>query len=164
MKYRGMKFAAVLFVMAMMVAGSGRAWAQSDEDSTSLVEPDRTAVRLSARSNTIINGIRAELRGDFRADGAPVRLNAQLENLNLPVGTPVAFCVLHDGVKRLAGRGRVALIAGIRTAKIELSVNDGEFVPAVTAGDRLQARQTKVAPFNAPPTCASPLLISAAFQ
>lgn len=165
MRHAAMKFATLVFVTAMMLAGSGRLWAQASEDSTGTFTLSGTSVRLSARSSAIINGIRAELRGDYRADGTtPVRLNAQLENVNLPIGTPVAFCILQDGVKKLAGRGRVALVAGIRTAKIDLSVNDGEHVPFVKAGDTLQARQTKIAPFNLPPTCGSPLLIAAKFQ
>jgi len=72
--------------------------------------------------------------------------------------------VLHNGVQHLAGRGRVVLLAGIRTAKIELEATDGDRVPVVTAGDRLQARQKKIAPFNLPPTCGSPLLVSAQFH
>jgi len=129
-----------------------------------LMQPDATTIRLTARSTAIINGIRAELRGDYRATGAPIRLNAQLENVNLRIGTPVAFCVLHNGVQHLAGRGRVALVAGILTAKIELEATDGDRVPVVTAGDRLQTRQKKITPFNLPPTCGSPLLASAQFH
>jgi len=58
----------------------------------------------------------------------------------------------------------VVLLAGIRTAKIELEATDGDRVPVVMAGDRLQARQKKIAPFNLPPTCGSPLLVSAQFH
>jgi hypothetical protein len=165
MRHTAMKLATFVFVVAMMLAASGRLWAQETEDSAASFSPDSTSVRLSARNSAIINGIRAELRGDYRADGTtPVRLNAQLENVNLPIGTPVAFCILQDGVKKLAGRGKVALVAGIRTAKIDLAVTDGEHVPFVKAGDTLQARQTKIAPFNLPPSCGSPLLIGAKFQ
>lgn len=165
MRHTGLKLATLVFAMAMMLTGSSRMWAQDSEDSSGSFSADSTSIRLSARSSAIINGIRAELRGDYRADGAtPVRLNAQLENVNLPIGTPVAFCLLQNGVKHLAGRGKVALVAGIRTAKIDLAVNDGEHVPVVKAGDTLQARQTKIAPFNLPPTCGSPLLIGARFQ
>ena len=158
------KFTMFVLVMAMMLTASSHLWAQAEEDETSIVQPDATTVRLTARSTGIINGVRAELRGDYRAAGTPIRLNAQLENVNLRVGTPVAFCVLHNGVQHLAARGRVALVAGIRTAKIELESTDGDRVPVVTPGDRLQARQKKIAPFNLPPTCGSPLLVSAQFH
>ena len=164
MRTIGGKFATFVLGLAMMLTSSGSLWAQAEEDDTSLMQPDATTIRLTARSTAIINGIRAELRGDYRATGAPIRLNAQLENVNLRIGTPVAFCVLHNGVQHLAGRGRVALVAGILTAKIELEATDGDRVPLVMAGDKLQARQKKIAPFNLPPTCSSPLLVSAQFH
>lgn len=121
-------------------------------------------VRLSARKNKIINGIEAQLRGDYRANMNPVRLNADLENINIPVGTPVAFCLLQNGVKTLLGVGQVALVGGIPVASVELAANDGDTVPTVSAGDVLQARQRKVAPFKTNPTCGTGILIPAAFQ
>jgi hypothetical protein len=165
MKNAGIKFAGFVLVMAMMLAGSGRLWAQEDADAMSVAQPDSgSTIQLTARTTTVINGIRAELRGDYRAAATPIRLNSQLENLNLPIGTPVAFCLLQGTVKHMLGVGKVAIIGGVRTAKVELATSDGEHVPVVKVGDRLQARQTKVAPFNRPPTCGSPLLTSAAFQ
>ena len=168
MKNAGIKFAGFVLVMAMMLAGSGRLWAQddADADATAFAQPDAggSTIQLTARTTTVINGIRAELRGDYRAAASPIRLNSQLENLNLPIGTPVAFCLLQGTVKHMVGIGKVAIIGGVRTAKVELATSDGQHVPVVKAGDRLQARQTKVAPFNRPPSCASPLLTSAAFQ
>ena len=120
--------------------------------------------RLRARKNKIINGIEAQLRGDFRANPTPQRLNAELENINIPVGAKVAFCLLQNGVTSLIGVGQVALVGGIPTASVELATNDGDVVPSVDAGDVLQARQRKVAPFRANPTCGTALLVSAAFQ
>jgi len=140
---------AAALVLAIMASGSA-AWAQQ--------------TRLSARKNKIINGIEAQLRGDYRARANPIRLNADLENINVPVGTKVAFCLLQDGVKSLVGVGRVAMVGGIPTASVELAANDGDTVPTVSAGDVLQARQRKTAPFNANPTCGTALLVSAAFQ
>jgi hypothetical protein len=123
-------------------------------------------VRLSARKNKIINGIEAELRGDYRAkaNGSPIRLNSELDNINIPVGTPVAFCLLQNGVKTLLGVGQVTLVGGIPVAQVELSANDGDVVPTVSAGDVLQARQRKVAPFKTNPTCGTGMLVAAAFQ
>jgi hypothetical protein len=138
-------------ILALGIATSaGSAWGQQ--------------VRLSARQNKVINGVEAELRGDYRENGSPSRLNAELENVNIPVGTKVAFCMLQSGVKTLIGIGKVAMVAGRPTAEIELSANDGDTVPKVIAGDVLQARQKKAAPFKANPTCGSTLLLSAAFQ
>jgi hypothetical protein len=165
MKSKRLKFAGFVLVMAMMLAGSGSLWAQDDTDAMTDSQPDAKAqTRLTARVNTVINGIRSELRGDYRAAASPIRLNAELEQLNLPIGTPVAFCLLQGGVKHLAGVGRVHLKAGVRVAEIQLEATDGDRVPVVKAGDRLQAHQKKVAPFNTPATCGSPLLTSAAFQ
>ncbi len=140
---------AAVLVLAIMASAS-QMWAQQ--------------VRLSARKNKIINGIEAQLRGDFRANQNPVRLNAELENINIPVGTRVAFCLLQNGVKSLIGVGQVALVGGIPTASVELAVNDGDVVPNVNAGDVLQARQRKIAPFKTNPTCGTGLLVAAAFQ
>ena len=120
--------------------------------------------RLSARKNKVINGIEAELRGNYRENLAPARLDADLEDINVPLGTKVAFCVLQNGVRTLVGVGKVVLLGGAPTASIDLSVNDGDVVPNINPGDVLQARQRTVAPFNSNPTCSSPLMVSAAFQ
>lgn len=140
---------AALLCMAIMASAS-QVWAQQ--------------VRLSARKNKVINGIEAELRGDYRANSNPIRLNAELENINIPVGTPVAFCLLQDGVKTLIGVGKVALVGGVPRAEVELSANDGAVVPTVSAGDVMQARQRSKAPFKTNPTCGTGLLVAAAFQ
>ncbi len=140
---------AAVLVVAIMASASPM-WAQQ--------------VRLSARKNKVINGIEAELRGSYRERANPIRLNAELDNINIPVGTPVAFCMLQNGVKTLIGVGDVALIGGIPVAEVQLSANDGDTVPKVNAGDVLQARQRKAPPFKANPTCGTALLISAAFQ
>ena len=121
-------------------------------------------VRLRARQNKVINGFEAELRGDFRAAANPVRLNAELERINIPVGTRVAFCLVQNGVKSKIGVARVRVIGGVHVAEVELTANDGDAVPNVSAGDILQARQSKTAPFKTSPTCGSPLLVAAAFR
>jgi len=121
-------------------------------------------IRLRARENKVINGIEAELRGDFRAAANPIRLNAELDNINIPVGTRIAFCLVQNGVKTKIGVARVAVIAGVQVAEVELSANDGDAVPNVSAGDILQARQSKQAPFRTSPGCGAPLLVSAAFR
>ena len=120
--------------------------------------------RLRARENKVINGVEAELRGDFRSKGSPIRLNAELENINLPAGTKVAFCLLQNGTKSRIGVGQVHMEAGRPVAEIELEANDGDSVPTVAAGDVLQARQKKSAPFNANPGCGASLLVSAAYR
>lgn len=146
-----MRFATVAMLLALAVVGTAsQVWAQQ--------------VRLSARKNKVINGIEAQLRGDYRENTNPTRLNGDLENINIPVGTPVAFCLLQNGVKTLVGVGKIALVGGIPVATVDLAVTDGDTVPNVNAGDVLQTRQRTVAPFNPTPGCGAPLLISAAFQ
>lgn len=138
-------------VLVLTVMGSAsQMWAQQS--------------RLRARSNKVVNGIEAQLRGDYRERTSPIRLNAELENINVPAGTPVAFCLLKDGVKTLIGVGKVSVAGGVPTASLELEATDGDVVPVVEAGDVLQAHQRATKPFNPNPTCGSVLLLSAAFQ
>jgi hypothetical protein len=124
-------------------------------------------IQLGVRKNKVINGIEAQLRGDYReSSGTPLRLNGALENINLPLGTPVAFCVKNSVtlVKKKIGVGKVALVGGIRVASAELNINDGQAVPKVNIGDVLQARQNAVAPFNTNPGCGTHLLVAAPFN
>jgi hypothetical protein len=121
-------------------------------------------VEFKARQNKQINGFEAELRGDFRDRKGTDRLNSELEKINLPVGTPIAFCLVHNGASTLIGVANVFQSAGTLRAEIELETNDGDVVPTVEAGDLLQARQRTTAPFNPQPTCGAALLISAPFQ
>jgi hypothetical protein len=141
---------ATLAVLVILTVMSSGAWAQQ--------------TRLSARKNKVINGIEAQLRGDYREKSSPSRLNSELEDINIPVGTKVAFCLVQDGVKTLVGVGQVAMIGGIPTASFELNANDGDMVPNVNAGDVLQARQRTTAPFAKNPTCNSALMVSASFK
>jgi hypothetical protein len=146
-----LKYASLAMMLVMAVMGTtSQMWADQQ-------------TRLRARQNKVINGFETELRGDYREQNAPVRLNAELEKINLPVGTPVAFCLVQGGVKSLIGVGRVATVAGVPVAQIELEANDGDTVPSVAAGDVLQAHQRTTAPFNPNPTCGSVLLLSAPF-
>jgi len=144
---------AITVLLALTVLGPSQLWAQSLE--------------LGVHQNKIINGLQAELRGDYQQNnGVPNRLTAELDHIKIPVGTPIAFC-LQDSVtlvKTKLGVGKVRLLAGVPTATVELRTNDGQFVPRVTLGDKLQARQSAVAPFKTSPGCGSPLLISGKFQ
>lgn len=154
MRNARMRFSSLAVVIALgLVSGASLIWAQS-----------AAPTQLRVRKNAQINGIEAQLRGDFRANPNPIRLNSDLENINLPVGTPVAFCLVQGTTRTLIGVAPVATVGGILDATVELSARDGDTVPAVNAGDRLQARQSKTAPFNPNPNCSSPLLISGNFQ
>jgi hypothetical protein len=143
---------AMMSVMAVM-GTTTQVWADKQQQ-----------VELKARQNKQINGFEAELRGDYRERPGRDRLNAELEKINLPVGTPIAFCALHGGVSTLIGIGNVVKVGGVLRTEIELEAEDGDVIPKVIAGDLLQAHQRTAAPFNSTPTCGEVLLISAPFQ
>ena len=145
---------ALAALLALTALGSAnQIWAQSLE--------------LGVHKNKIINGIEAELRGDYQENnGVPSRLTAQLDHIKIPVGTPIAFCLVDSVtlVKTKLGVAKVRMLAGIPTAEVELRTSDGDFVPKVTVGDKLQARQSAVPPFKTSPSCGTPVLISGKFQ
>lgn len=153
MKQMSVRFAAIAALVLLGVGSISQAWAQDAKD-----------LRLAARKNVTINGFEAQLRGDYRESGTPTRLNAELEHINIPLGTKVAFCTVRNGVSTLVGVGTVRTVGGVLTASVELNVNDGEVVPNIDAGNLLQARQRSAAPFIKNPTCGSQLMISAPFQ
>jgi hypothetical protein len=146
------KFLALAMLSLMAVSGI-----------TAQVSADQQ-LRLRARQNKVINGFEAELRGDYREQSGPNRLDAGLEKINLPVGTAVAFCLVHDGVSTRIGVGHVRIEAGVPEASIELDATSGRSVPKVDKGDILQARQHSAAPFLTNPACGAQLLIAAPFQ
>ena len=148
------RFASLAIMSVMAVIGTaGLVYADNQQQ-----------LELRARQNKQINGFETELRGDYRERVGRDRLNAELEKINLPVGTPVAFCLVHNGVQSLIGVANVARVGGILEAEIELESQDGDAVPTVRAGNLLQARQRTTAPFNPSPTCGEVLLLSAPFQ
>jgi hypothetical protein len=147
-----MKLATLAILSVMAVLGTtNQVWADKG---------GQQQVELRARANKHINGFEAELRGDYRERPGRNRLNAELEQINLPVGTPVAFCLVQGGVSSLIGVGNVS--KAFRT-EIELEAEDGDVVPTVKAGNVLEAHQASKAPFSPNPTCSDALLISAPF-
>jgi hypothetical protein len=127
---------------------------------------DDDTTRLRAHGQAPINGIEAQLEGDFRRTLSPFRerLDAELKNIHLPLGTPVAFCLVTNAGTTRLHLGKVHLENGIKVAELDLDTNDGNSVPQVHAGARIQTHQKKMAPFNSNPTCGSPLLVGATFQ
>jgi hypothetical protein len=127
---------------------------------------DNDTIRLRAFGRAAINGIEAQLEGDWRRTLSPFRqrLDGELKNIHLPLNTPVAFCLVTSAGTQRLRVSRVHLEAGIKVAELDLDTNNGNVVPNVHAGDRIQTRQARNAPFNSNPTCGSPLLVSATFQ
>jgi hypothetical protein len=149
------RFASLAMMSVMAVLGTtNQMWADKGQQQ----------LELKARQNKQINGFEAELRGDYRERPGRDRLNAELEKINIPAGTPVAFCVLHNSAQTLIGVAKVAKAGGVLQVQIELEGEDGDAVPTVVAGDSLQAHQSSAAPFNPNPTCGDATLISASFQ
>src|SRR5512142_2521009 len=106
---------ALTALLVLTALGSSQLWAQSLE--------------LGVHKNKIINGFEAELRGDYQENnGVPSRLTAELDHINVPLGTPIAFCVQDSVtlVKTKIGVGKVKLVGGIRTAEVELRTSDGD--------------------------------------
>ena len=144
---------AMLSVMAVL-GTTNQVWADKGQQQ----------LELKARMNKQINGFEAELRGDYRERPGRDRLNAELEKINIPAGTPVAFCVLHNNIQTLIGVANVAKVGGVLQVEIELEGEDGDAVPKVVAGDSLQAHQHAAQPFSPDPTCGDANLISAPFK
>jgi hypothetical protein len=146
-----MRFATLAILSVMAVVGTtNQVWADKGQQQ----------LELQARANKQINGFEAELRGDYRERPGRDRLNAELEKINIPAGTPVAFCLVQSGVSSLIGVAKVS--KGFET-QIELEAEDGDVVPTVKVGDVLEAHQQTKAPFNTNPGCSDGLLISAPF-
>jgi hypothetical protein len=55
---------------------------------------------------------KAQLRGDYRANNSPLSLNSQLENINIPIGKPVAFCSFKMELQRGLAWGELQWSAG----------------------------------------------------
>src|ERR1700727_1208451 len=88
---------AMLSVMAVL-GTTNQVWADKGQQQ----------LELKARMNKQINGFEAELRGDYRERPGRDRLNAELEKINIPAGTPVAFCLAQNGTSSLIGVANVS--------------------------------------------------------
>jgi len=161
---------AALLGLAVLSTGAATSYAQSGSGSDDTISAQSGSgsgdIRLRARGQAAINGIETELRGDFRVESSPFRqrLSAELQNIHLPLGTPVAFCLVRSSGTLRLRRSKVHLESGIKVAELDLDTNDGNTVPDVHVGDRIETHQARMAPFNPTPTCGSPLLVSAKFQ
>jgi hypothetical protein len=125
--------------------------------------------RLQARAQRVIRGIEAELRGDFRRQngdrddgGRRKRLRGELDNINLPGSTEISFCLA-------TANGSIPLAAvklgnnddDQKNAEFELDTQNGDSVPNVIVGDKLDARKGAN---SGKADCGAPLLISARFH
>src|SRR5262249_42519658 len=97
-------------------------------------------VELSARGEAVINGVEAELRGNFEQRPDRTRLDGQLENINIPVGSAISFCLMHGGQTTPLAVGSVQLQNEGRGAEFHIRTDQGQNPPNVQIGDVLQAR------------------------
>lgn len=114
-------------------------------------------IRLRARAQAVVNGIEAQLNGDFRSSPTRQRLSGELQNINLDLGTDISFCLDSGGTTTLQATAPVAQVAGVNIAQFELDTEVGDIVPDVAVGDGFEAHQGT-------DDCTAPLLVSAKFR
>jgi hypothetical protein len=121
---------------------------------------------LQAKAQAMVNGMEAELDGQFRIEMEGNRLKAELDNANFATGTPISFCLVKaSGSMPLAAPQIVMGMGtgmGQEVAEFELNSGMGQAVPNVVAGDKLEARQGAMVSGMA--DCGAPLLVAATFQ
>lgn len=116
-------------------------------------------IELQATAQANINGIQAELKGQFRIEAEGQRLRGELDNSGFSMGTAISFCLVKPtGTTPLAAPQTDA--QGV--AQFELNTQTGQTVPRVNTGDKLEARQGAMSSGTA--DCSAPLLVSATFQ
>ena len=117
-------------------------------------------LQLSARGAMAISGVQAELRGNFEQRLGRTSLDGRFEDINMPVGSAVSFCLMH-------GEQTIPLAVGIiqpqdqgRAAEFHIRTDLGQNAPSVQAGDVLQARDgANVTTAD----CSRPLLVAVMF-
>jgi hypothetical protein len=116
-------------------------------------------IELQAQSQANINGVQAELRGQFRIEAEGTRLTGELDNSNFPANTAISFCLVKSSMTiPLAAPDTNA--QGV--AQFELNTQNGQTFPRVNVGDKIEARQGATA--SGGTDCTTPLLASATFQ
>jgi hypothetical protein len=122
--------------------------------------------QLQAKAQAMVNGMQAEMDGEFQVEMEGKNLKAELDNANLATGTSISFClVTPSGSMPLAAPqivSQMGMNTGEDVAEFELNSAMGQAVPNVVAGNKLEARQGAMASGMA--DCGAPLLVSATFQ
>jgi hypothetical protein len=118
-------------------------------------------IRLRATGREVVNDVIAELNGEFRSDGSRRRLQVQLENIALPLATPISFCLVLGTVTTPTATGKVKLKGQLKVAEFVLDTNHGDVVPNVASGDKLEARKGVS---SGAADCRKPLLVSVTFE
>jgi hypothetical protein len=114
---------------------------------------------LQARAQADIAGMQTSLAGQFRTEAEGQRLTGELDNRNVPTGTAISFCLVQpSGTTALAAPETNA--QGV--AQFELNTQNGQAVPKVSVGDKIEAHQGATNSGGA--DCSAPLLVSATFH
>jgi len=118
--------------------------------------------RLRARANKIIRGIEAELKGKFRNEEGRKQLEGELDNISLRIGKEISFCLATSNEDIPLDAAKIGTHHdGQKNAQFELDTENGDKVPDVVAGNKLEARNGSN---DGMADCSKPLLISATFQ
>jgi hypothetical protein len=116
--------------------------------------------QLSARGAMAISGVQAELRGNFEQRPGRATLEGRFEDINMPVGSAVSFCLMHGEQTIPLAVGIIRLQDQGRTAEFHIRTDQGRSTPNVQAGDVLQARDgANVTTAD----CSRPLLVAVMF-
>lgn len=116
-------------------------------------------IELQATAQANINGMQAELKGQFRIEAEGQRLRGELDNSGFSTGTAISFCLVKPTVTTPLAAPQTDA-QGV--AQFELNTQNGQTVPRVSSGDKLEARQGAMSSGTA--DCSAPLLVSATFQ
>jgi len=113
----------VAAVLAVTLALSGSIFADS-----------KTETRLRTQLiGSAISGVTPSGNADFRSDSrGRMRLNVEVEHVNLPQGSTLTVTITHAGASTTAG---VITLNAVGFGELELNSQDGEAVPAVQSGD-----------------------------
>lgn len=122
-KRHRMNFALTTLLLTLGAAG----WLYADGG-------NNNEIRLRTRlAGAVTQGRTPEGNADFRSDNrGRMRLNVEVENLNLPAGTTLQVSIQHGAT--LTAAGTISL-ANSGFGELELNSQDGATVPAVTSGD-----------------------------
>jgi len=122
--------------------------------------PTGNQFELSARADAEANGVQVELRGKFDREPEHTTLDGELDDMNLPVGSAVSFCLVQGGMTIPVAVGIIQGEGGDRKAEFELRSDRGGNPPNVQAGSVFQARDGANGNMA---DCTRPLILAATF-
>ncbi len=165
LKWTGIPSKTALAVLALTLAGGVTSFLQADRGGRGKTTNNSAAAetRLRAKSVTAIasldnsSTLQAELNGDFRSRAGEIRLKGELENVNRPVGSPISFCLNNNTPLAFS----TVELEIVNVAEFNLESRNGDDVPAVVAGNTLEANDGGSA---GAPDCNGKLLATATFK